>query len=121
MAAAAAVIDEEGTRGSIVHQAVFVADVGRIAECRQIIRDFYGSDMPATSYIPQPPCEGKLLSIEALGVGRGEGAVQIQRVSEQLVIARHNGIAWAHCAQVVPQAETEGVYPGASPAPARSM
>jgi enamine deaminase RidA (YjgF/YER057c/UK114 family) len=92
---------------------VFVADVGRIAECRQIIRDFYGSDMPATSYIPQPPCEGKLLSIEALGVGRGEGAVQIQRVSEQLVIARHNGIAWAHCAQVVPQAETEGVYPGA--------
>jgi enamine deaminase RidA (YjgF/YER057c/UK114 family) len=108
----AAVIEAEGVRGSIVHQAVFVADVGQIAECRQIIRDFYGSELPATSYIPQPPCAGKLLSIEALGVGCGQGAVEIQRVSEQLVIARHNGIAWAHCAQVVPRIDAAGVYAG---------
>ena len=37
-----AVIQEEGTRGSIVHQAVFVPNVNLIDECRQIIRDFYG-------------------------------------------------------------------------------
>jgi enamine deaminase RidA (YjgF/YER057c/UK114 family) len=108
-----AVIGEESTRGSIVHQAVFVANGGQIAECRQIIRDFYGSELPATSYIPQPPCEGKLLAIEALGVGRGEGQVEIQRVSEQLVIARHNGIAWAHCAQIVPRPGVKGAYQGA--------
>ncbi len=66
----AAVIQEEGTRGSIVHQAVFVPSVNLIDECRQIIRDFYGKEMPATSYVPQPPCEGKLLAIEALGIGR---------------------------------------------------
>jgi enamine deaminase RidA (YjgF/YER057c/UK114 family) len=106
----AAVIQEEGTRGSIVHQAVFVPDVGLIAECRQIIRGFYGSELPATSYIPQPPCDGKLLAIEALGVGRGMGEVEIERVSEQLVIARHNDIAWVHCAQVVPQGHGTGVY-----------
>jgi enamine deaminase RidA (YjgF/YER057c/UK114 family) len=108
-----AVIQEEGTRGSIVHQAVFVADVGQIGQCRQIIRDFYGSELPATSYIPQPPCEGKLLAIEAMGVGRGEREVEIRRVSEQLVIARHNGIAWAHCAQVTPGPQATPVY-GAS-------
>jgi hypothetical protein len=67
-----AIIDEEGTRGSIVHQAVFVADPCQIDECRQIIRDFYGAELPATTYIPQRPCEGKFLSIEAFGVGRGE-------------------------------------------------
>jgi enamine deaminase RidA (YjgF/YER057c/UK114 family) len=113
----AAVVDEQGARGSIVHQAVFVDDVERIAECRQIIRNFYGSELPATSYIPQPPCAGKLLSIEALGVGRdpqagAAGAVEIQRVSEQLVIARHNGITWTHCAQVVPRRDAAGVYAG---------
>ena len=53
-----AVIQEEGTRGSIVHQAVFVPNVNLIDECRQIIRDFYGKEMLATSYIPPPPCEG---------------------------------------------------------------
>ena len=108
------VILEEGTRGSIVHQAVFVADLSRVEECRQIIRDFYGDELPATSYIPQPPCQGKLLAIEALGVGQGRGEVEIERISEQLVVARHNGIAWVHCAQVVPQSPADGVYDGAA-------
>ena len=32
-----AVMYEEGTRGSIVHQAVFVADVSQVEECRQAL------------------------------------------------------------------------------------
>lgn len=105
-----AVAHEEGTRGSIVHQAVFVADATQIPACRQIIRDFYGDEMPATTYVPQQPCDGKLLAIEALGVGRGMGGVEIERISEQLVINRHNGIAWVHCAQVMPEAGCTGAY-----------
>ena len=81
-----AVTHEEGVRGAIVHQAVFLADMNQIDECRRIIRDFYGRDLPATSYIPQAPCEGKLLAIECLGVGRNSGHVEIVRASEQLVI-----------------------------------
>jgi enamine deaminase RidA (YjgF/YER057c/UK114 family) len=99
-----ALMHEESTRGSIVHQAVFMADASQIPEMRQIIRGFYGSEMPATSYIPQRPCEGKLIAIEALGVGQGRGDVKIQRKSEQLVTTSHNGIAWVHCAHVVPEA-----------------
>ena len=97
-----AVTHDEGTHGAIVHQTVFLADIGQIDECRRIIRDFYGRDLPATSYIPQSPCEGKLLAIECLGVGRNRDGVEIDRISEQLVLARHNRITWAHCAQVVP-------------------
>ncbi|MEI8371546.1 MAG: hypothetical protein WCJ35_01805 [Planctomycetota bacterium] len=107
-----AVIHEEGTRGSIVHQAVFLADMTQVARCQQIMRDFYGPELPATSYIPQPPCGGKQLAIEALGVGQGRGEVEIQRVSEELVVARHNGIAWVHCTKTVPQAEDRPVYEG---------
>jgi enamine deaminase RidA (YjgF/YER057c/UK114 family) len=95
-----AVISAESARGSIVQQAVFLADISHVEECRCIMRRFYGREMPATSYIPQPPCDGKLLAIEALGVGQRNGGVSIERISEQLVVARHNGIAWAHCAQV---------------------
>ena len=47
------------------------------------------------------------------GRRRGRGEVEIQRVSEQLVIARHNGIAWVHFAGVVPQDPAAGVYDGA--------
>lgn len=107
-----AVAREEGSRGAIVHQTVFLAHDEHTDECRQIIREFYGKDLPATSYVPQPPCEGKLLSIECLGVGQERGRVEIERVSEQLVVARHNGIAWAHCAQAVPPPHITGVHNG---------
>jgi enamine deaminase RidA (YjgF/YER057c/UK114 family) len=106
----ATVVDKEGTRASIVHQTVFIAEAAFIQPCRQLIHDFYGDDLPATTYVRQRPCNGKLLAIEAMGVGQGEKEVQIDRISEQLVIASHNDISWVHCAQVVPQIQTAGVY-----------
>jgi len=105
-----AVIEEEGTLGSIVRQAVFMKDINQIDTCRQIMRDFYGEELPATIYIPQPPCEGKLLAIEALGVGRGRGEVDIQRHSERMVVTRHDGMDWVHLANVYPETDTTSVY-----------
>ncbi len=112
----AAVIDMEGVRASIVHQVVYIADAAFIPPCRQLIQDFYGEDLPATTYVRQRPCGGKLLAIEAMGVGQGEKDVQIDRLSEQLVIASHNDISWVHCAQIVPGITTAGVYDRASSA-----
>ncbi len=100
------VLRAEGTRRSIIRQTVFLAEASQLDECRQIMRDFYGADLPATSYIPEPPCDGKLLSIEAHGVGRGRSEVEIERVSEQLVVLRHDGMTWAWCAPVVPRTWT---------------
>jgi enamine deaminase RidA (YjgF/YER057c/UK114 family) len=105
-----AVIREEGTHGSIVHQAVFMADECQIPECRRIMRAFYGDQLPATSYIPQHPCNGKLLAIEALGVGQGRGECTIDRVSEQVVTVTHNGMSWVHCSNVRPRKGIAGVY-----------
>jgi len=105
-----AVIQEEGTRGSIVRQAVFMKDINQIEACRKIIKEFYGDRLPATIYIPQPPCEGKMLEIEAWGLGRGSGKVDIQRFSERLVVTRHDGVAWAHLANIYPQTIATSVY-----------
>ncbi len=104
-----AVIEEEGTLGSIVSQAVFMKDSSQIEACRQIINDFYGDQLPATIYIPQPPCQGKLLEIEALGVG-GTGAVEIQRYCEKMVVSRHDGVTWVHLANIFPETAATGVY-----------
>lgn len=104
-----ALMEEEATRGSIVRQDVFMKDHDQIEACRQIMQDFYGDDLPATTYIPQPPCEGKLLEIEALGVG-GRGECEIQRYSERMVVSRHEGVAWVHLANVFPEITATGVY-----------
>jgi enamine deaminase RidA (YjgF/YER057c/UK114 family) len=105
-----AVIHEESGVGSIVHQAVFVKDLEKVEICRQIIKDFYKRELPATSYIPQPPCEGKELAIEALGVGGARGAVEIARHCEQLVVTRHSGISWIHAANLFPDPRQTTVY-----------
>lgn len=90
-----------GAHGTIVRQAVFVSDPASIDKCRRIIRQFYGRDLPATSYIAQPPCEGKLIAIEALGLGAGRGDLKVERISEQLVMVRHNGMIWTYASPVV--------------------
>lgn len=101
---------EEGTKGSIVKQAVFMKDIGQMEACRKIIHEFYDGEIPATTYIPQPPCDGKLLSIEALGVGRSTESVKIERLSDKLVVVSHSGVSWVHCGQIVPETPAKSVY-----------
>src|SRR5208283_4623857 len=90
-----------------------MADAALIDECRQIMHEFYGPDMPVTSYIPQPPCEGQLLAIETLGMGQKKQQVKIKRINEHLALVQHNGITWVHAA-IAPQASCGSAYEQAS-------
>jgi enamine deaminase RidA (YjgF/YER057c/UK114 family) len=96
------VLREEDAHGTILQQTVFLADIGQLDACRRLVREFYGPNMPATSYIPQRPCNGQMLAIECVGLGRDRNDVVIQRVNEQLVIVRHDRVAWAHFAATQP-------------------
>jgi enamine deaminase RidA (YjgF/YER057c/UK114 family) len=108
--AIAAVMKAEGGAGRVIHQTVFIADSALVASCRQIVREFYGQDVPATSFIPQPPCDGSLLAIEAMVIGRGLAGVEIQRLSDQVVVTRYNGATWVYVDHVVPRTSAAGVY-----------
>jgi enamine deaminase RidA (YjgF/YER057c/UK114 family) len=101
---------EEGVFDSIVTQSVFLRGIENQAVCRQIMHDFYGKSLPATTYIPQPPCQGKLLSIEVWGIGCRKDEVKIERIGDEMVIARFNGIDWAHLANVRPETAAGSVY-----------
>ncbi len=105
-----AVHNEQSTHGSIVHQTVFVARPELIPDSRTIISDFYGDELPATTYVAQPICQGKLFAIETLGVGRGQGEVQIERFGEQLVHVTHSGLSWLFCAGIGPRDGVTGIY-----------
>jgi len=105
-----AVICEEGARGTIAKQSVFYSNHEHLEELKALIRDFYGPDLPATTYVPQHPCQGKLLAIEALGVGRGFGDVEIIRRNEQVVITGHDDISWVHCGQITPKTDKTSLY-----------
>ena len=105
-----AVVREEGTHGKIVHQAVFMRDLSQVDQCRAIINDFYGPDLPATTYIMQPPCDGKLVSIEAMGVGGDQTDLRVERLGERMVVTHHDGITWAHMANIALRTSYGSLY-----------
>lgn len=94
------VMDEYGAGESIVEQTVFVSDIRNMDVCRREVEAFFADDMPATTYVPQAPCENKLVAIAALSVGRVGEPVEIERRSAHLVISRHDGVAWCHCSDI---------------------
>ena len=107
------VLEKEGARSSVVRQTVFVADAAFVKPCKQLMREFYGEDMPTTTYVRQRPCDGKMLAIEVMGVGAD---AQIERISEQLVVASHNGLSWAHVGGVMPRNALASVFDGSKSA-----
>lgn len=98
-------------RGSLVQQTVFLAHPRLIDPCRNMVRDFYGPDLPATSYVPQRPCDGSLLAIEACAVSSLENEVRLDRLNEHLVKVLFSDLTWVHCANVNSPREG-GVYDG---------
>jgi len=104
------VTESEAARNSVVSQAVFLADEQLIGPCRQMLRDFYGEHLPVVTYVPQHPCDGTLVAMEAMSVGGGPGKVEIERHGEQVVITRHGGVTWTHVGQILPQTQEQGVY-----------
>jgi enamine deaminase RidA (YjgF/YER057c/UK114 family) len=99
-----------GAAGSLLHMTVFLADAVQVAACRQAVRRLLGNDVPATSYVAQPPCDGSLVAVEALALGKGREKVQISRVSDQLLLARQDGRTWVYADQAVPLTSAPGVY-----------
>jgi enamine deaminase RidA (YjgF/YER057c/UK114 family) len=91
---------EYGGLGSMVMQSVFLRNIADRAACRQLFEAFYGPAMPATSFIAQPPCDGKLLAIEVWGLDGDGDKLHIERPGDGLVTARHDGAAWAYLGDV---------------------
>ena len=110
MEAVNGVLGRLGAAGSLLHMTVFLAEAVPVAACRQAVRSLLGSDVPATSYVAQPPCDGSLVAVEALALGKGREKVQISRVSDQLLLARQDGRTWIYADQAVPLTSAPGVY-----------
>ena len=105
-----AVVREEAAAGSVVRQTVFVGAGKDVEACRKIVGDFYGPELPATSYVVQPPCDGKRVVIEAWAVSGRRGPCAVEWVSENMVVVRHSDVAWAHCAGILPGTDAPAVY-----------
>ncbi len=98
-----AAMGDHGASESIVEQSIFAAELERTDACRDVVRGFYGREMPATTYVPQIPCGDAVVVVEAFGLApAGEKSFRLERRSDQLVVVHYDGASWCHCGHVPP-------------------
>src|SRR6185369_5274273 len=82
-----AVCAEHGIKpGDVARQSVFLRSRSSRENCREILREFYGGVLPATSFIRQPPANGEHVALEILAF-QGSG-VRVESISEHLTVVR---------------------------------
>lgn len=98
------ILRRQTERMSVTVQTVFVRTQEEIEECRRLFQRHFGARMPVTNFVPQPPCCGAALAVEAWAVGGPDTLVCY--LSPNLVTVSYDGIRWIHCAGVTPKAAT---------------
>ena len=93
---------------TITVQTIFLRNSAESAEIQLILAGYYGSKLPITNYVLQPPCCGAALAIEAWGIG-GE-SVRIERFGPETLAVSYDGVRWIYCAGIRPTANLRGVY-----------
>ena len=85
-----AAIQEYVPGAEVIQQTVFLKNYEDRKVCQQIWREYYGEKIPVNTYVPQAPCDGQLLAVEAL-VLEPENSQVLHR-SENLLAFKQDGV-----------------------------
>lgn len=100
-----------GGKWVVTQQTIFIRDYAWRHECQQMMREFYGAEMPVNVYVPQPPCEGQMVAVEAVAIyNESSDENFVEFVSEDAVITRHGGVCWYFCRQQDPGDLSANIY-----------
>ena len=81
-----------GAETEPVRLAVLKAEPTIVSPCLAAIRKFHGQAMPVVDLVRQKPADGSSMAIEMWGVVANQDDLAIERVGEQVVKIRHDGI-----------------------------
>ncbi|HSU55201.1 MAG TPA: dioxygenase [Candidatus Dormibacteraeota bacterium] len=94
-------------------QTVFLRDAEDQVECERLLLEHFGRNMPATTYVVEPPCSGAALAVEAWGMS-GD-SVRVEYCGPNVVATTCDGLRWVHCSANFASLE-QGLYRQASSA-----
>ena len=83
-----------------VAMSVFVGDIGQKQFLRQKFSEFFGKNLPATTYIPQTSCFGNSLVVELFAVGSDDTNIVIHRHDENSVQVDADGMSVLFCGDI---------------------
>ena len=102
------VLDKQREKINVTVQTVFLKDINDQTLCEQILAACYGDELPATTFVHQPPCTGAALAIEVWATG-GKTAY-VERPLPNVVQSSMGNVTWTHCSGITPRNTTGSVY-----------
>lgn len=102
------VLEKQSQSMTVTVQTVFLRDLCDQVHCEQILSAHYGSSLPVTSFVLQPPCSGAALAVEVWAIGGN--SVRIDQCGRQARAVSYDGVRWVHCAGITPAAPTNSAY-----------
>src|SRR5262245_25633261 len=102
------ILSQQRDAMEVTVQTVFLRHASNEAECRRVFSDFFGSKMPVTNFVAQPPCSGAALALEAWAIGGR--SVQIDRCTPATLSVEYDQVRWIYTAGVKPPNENGMLY-----------
>ncbi|MGL6197136.1 MAG: Rid family hydrolase [Thermoguttaceae bacterium] len=109
------VLQAEKFQNTATQVNVFLADVGKKQLVRKLLCDFFGENSPATTFVPQKPCDGGEIAVELYAIAPHENAkntVSITRKSnhDKSICVSFDDLTWCFLADIVPSELPVGSY-----------
>jgi len=89
-----AILRQQGEPMTVTAQTVYMRDTGNAAALRRMMEALFGERMPVTVFLPQPPCDGAELAIEAWAVSNRN--TEIHHHGPNVMTVSYDGLRWIH-------------------------
>lgn len=100
-----AILRQQGEPMCVTTQTIYMRDVADAPALRRLMEAFFDGRMPVTIFLPQPPCDGAALAIEAWAISSRDA--EIQHLGPDLVTVSYDGLRWIHTAARAAEGEGE--------------
>ncbi len=92
----------------VTSQTVFLRESASQKLCEKLFEEYYGSELPVTNYVLQPPCCGAALALEAWALGGP--SVRVERFGKHTLAVAYDGVRWIYCAGVKPLVQSGSMH-----------
>lgn len=98
-----AILRQQGEPMSITAQTIYMRDMANAGALQRLLGAFFSERMPVTIFLPQPPCDGAALAIEAWAIGTRDA--EIHYLANDLVTVSYDDLRWIHAGANVEENE----------------
>jgi enamine deaminase RidA (YjgF/YER057c/UK114 family) len=91
-----AILRQQGEPMAVTMQTVYMRDMANARALWRLMEGFFGERMPVTILLPQPPCDGAALAIEAWAIGSNRAEIEYHH--PDLITVSYDGLRWIYAA-----------------------